>query len=205
MSPESTGPRCAGAAMLDASGVLASAFPPPPPDLATALDELRLAAAMPPETKHELRWVAMLPRPWDPPSCPPELRQVIYVWLDDVAGWINEEHTWRVDRVIPMCWDLHPHIVHELATVACMRWEAGFAVTPSALEEWHRYTLPMFLERVTKRIGATGCPPGRHQPNPGAARNALYRHGDETGRRRRRHWQDMEQQPDHWIAARRSG
>ena len=51
---------------------------------------------------------AMLPRPWDPPSCPGELRRLIYVWLDEVVGWINEEHTWRTDRVIPICWDLAP-------------------------------------------------------------------------------------------------
>jgi hypothetical protein len=178
--------------MTTASGPLAVVFPTPPGIVASALDELRLAATIPPETENELRRVTMLPRPWDPPSYPPELRRNVYGWLDDVAGWINEEHTWRTDRIVPICWDLHPHIVHELATVASLRWEAGFALTPAALEEWHRFTLPMFLERIAQRIGETGCPPGRHQPSPGAGRNSIYREGDEPARRRSRRWQDME-------------
>ena len=38
-----------------------------------------------------------------------------------------------VERVIPICWSEHPHIVHELGTVACLRWETGYAVTASPL------------------------------------------------------------------------
>jgi hypothetical protein len=169
---------------------LAVPFPTPPGVVVGLLDELRIVAAATNETEHEARRVALLPRPWDPPSCPPEVRRNVYAWLDQVVGWINEEHTWRTDRVIPICWDLHPHIVHELATVACLRWEATFSRTPGALEEWHRFTLPAFLGRVGDRIGETGCPPGRHQPSPGIARNAIYRDGDEPTRRRRRRWQD---------------
>ncbi len=129
----------------------------------------------------------MLPRPWDPPTCPSELRRLMYTWLDEVTAWINEEHTWRVDRVIPSCWVDHPHIVHELTTVACLRWEAEYAVSAAVLEEWHRYKLPMFLERIQQRIGSTSCPLGRHQPNPGDSRNGLYRgQSQSAGRRRRR-------------------
>lgn len=169
---------------------MANAFPTPSPVVSAALDELRLAATAPPESDNELRRLAMLPRPWDPPSCPPEFRGIVYTWLDDVVAWINEDHTWKVDRVIPNCWMEHPHIVHELATVACLRWEAGYAVTPAVLEDWHRYTLPPFLDRVVQRIGNTGCPPGRHQPDPGQARNALYRGEDETLSRRNRRARD---------------
>ena len=178
--------------MNEPSGLLAAALPTPPHALAAILDELRVAASIPPETEKDLRRVALLHRPWDPANCPPELRQNIYVWLDGVVAWINEEHTWRVERVIPMCWDLHPHIVHELATVACQRWDAAFALTPNALEDWHRFTLPMFLDRVAQRIGATGCPPGRHQPHPGDDRNKIYRADDDSTRRRRRRWHDTE-------------
>jgi hypothetical protein len=170
--------------------LMAVPFPEPPGVIARLLDELRLAAAAVNEEEHETLRVALLARPWDPPACPPEIRRNIYSWLDEVAGWINEEHTWRTDRVIPICWDLHPHIVHELATVACLRWEAGFARTPAALEEWHRVTLPAFLECVVLRIGDTGCPPGRHQPNPALGRHAIYREDRELARRRSRRWQD---------------
>ena len=170
---------------------VANAFPAPSPVIGAALDELRLAAVSPPESENELRRLAVLPRPWDPPTCPTELRRLVYTWLDDVVAWVNEDHTWRVDRVIPICWMQHPHIVHELATVASLRWEAEYAVSAAVLEEWHRYTLPMFLERIAQRIGATGCPPGKHQPDPGNARHALYRGPEESSsRRRRRHHDD---------------
>jgi hypothetical protein len=130
-----------------------------------------------------------------PANVPRELRRLIYGWLDDVVVWVNEDHTWRTDHVIPLCWVEHRHIVHELATVACLRWEAGSAITPGALENWHRYTLPMFLERIAQRIGTTGCPPGRHQPSPGEGRNALYRDGNELAQRRRYRNQDSELDP----------
>jgi hypothetical protein len=154
-------------------GCMAAPFPSPSPVLVAALDELRVAAVAPPESKADLQRLAMLPRPWDPASCPSEFRSVIYIWLDDVAAWINEEHTWRVDRMIPICWTQHPHIVHELATLACARWEASYAITPDTLENWHHYTMPLFLDRIAQQIGGTGCPPGRHQPQPGDSRNTL--------------------------------
>ncbi|WP_297776612.1 hypothetical protein [Mycobacterium sp.] len=158
---------------------ITASFPQPSPLLIGLLDDLRLAAERPPETREELRWLADLPRPWDPPTCPATLQQQLWRWLDDVAAWINEEHTWRVDRLIPICWIQHPHIAHEIATLACQRHNATYAVTPDALEDWHRYALPAFLDRITQRIGATGCPPDKHQSCPGAARHA--RHRDRLG------------------------
>jgi len=169
---------------------MAKPVPAPSPVISSALDELRLAAVAPPESENELRRLSVLPRPWDPATCTPELRRLIYTWLDDVVAWINEDHTWKVERVIPICWMEHPHIVHELATVAFLRWEAGYAVNATVLEEWHRYTLPMFLERIVQWIGTTGCPPVKHQPHPGDARHALYRGADQANSRRRRRGQD---------------
>ena len=156
-----------------ATGLMAAPFPEPPGVIARVLDELRLAAAATDETEHESRRVAMLSRPWDPPSCPPEIRRNVYQWLDDVVAWINEEHTWRTDRVVPICWDLHPHIVHELATVACLRWEATFARTPAALEEWHRFTLPAFLRPCRGSDRRDGLPAGAApaEPRRGAERD----------------------------------
>jgi hypothetical protein len=170
--------------------LLAAPFPEPPGVIARLLDELRLAAASTEEPEHESRRVDMMPRPWEPAGCAPEIRREMYAWLDDVVGWINEQHTWRTDRVIPICWDLHPHLVHELATLACLRWEACFARTPNSLSEWQRLWLPSFLARVVDRIGEGGCPPGRHQASPGLGRNAIYRQADEAGQRRGRRWRD---------------
>lgn len=178
--------------MSGLSSEMARPFPAPGRELEDAIDPLRRAAATLPLTEIEARSVAGMPRPWDPPSCPPELRRLIYVWLDEVVAWLNEDYTWRVESVVPMCWVDHPHIVHELATVACLRWETTFAVTPLLLEEWHRATLPGFLDRIAQRVGTTGCPPGRHQPHPGGGRNLLYREEPANGERRRRRTRDGE-------------
>ena len=94
-----------------------------------------------------------------------------------------------LDRVIPICWTQHPHIVHELATVACLRWEADYAVTAATLDEGYRYNLPMFLDRLAIRVGPTGCLPGNINHIRGQARNTLYRAHQEAWGRRGRHRQ----------------
>ena len=162
---------------------MADPFPEPPGFVASVLAELRLAASATNEPDAETRRVQEIKRPWDPASCDEELRECVYRWLDAVVAWINEDHTWRTDQVVPICWDLHPHLVHELATIACLRWEATFARTPGPLEEWQRRTLPEFLNRIADRIGDTGCPPGRHQPNPGTGRNDISRSQKEQKQR----------------------
>lgn len=170
---------------------MARPFPQPCSMLAMMLVELQVAADCEPGRDKELarresEQVATLDRPWDPASCAPDVRSEIYKWLDEVVDWINEQHTWRVDRTIPVCWIEHPHIVHELATLACLRWEAGYAARPGPLAIWQQQTLPTFLGLISQRIGPTGCPPGRHQPSPGAARHALYRSDAQARARRRR-------------------
>lgn len=148
-------------------------FPDPSELLQRTLEELRFAATVPPQTVEEMRRVSALPRPWDPAGCPEVLRDHVWAWLSEVVMWINAEHTWRVDRIIPDCWAEHPHIAHELVTVACLRHEAGLALTPHVLEDWHRFTLPVFLDRIVERIGSHACPPGRHQEHPGTTRLRL--------------------------------
>ena len=178
--------------MTRPTDLLAAPFPAPSPVVVAVLDELRLAAAAPPDSQTELRHLATLARPWDPASCPGELRSLIYLWLDDVVAWINSEHTWRIDHMIPICWIDHPHIVHELATATCTRWEASYALTPQPLEDWHKYTLPALLDRVRQRIGTSGCPPGRHQPHPGTTRQELLQSSEQTQTRRGRRVRDAE-------------
>ncbi len=151
---------------MTATRPMAKAFPAPSPIVVGALDELRLATVSPPESVSELRTLATLPRPWDPPTCPTELRRLIYAWLDEVALWINEEHTWRVERVIPICWVDHPHIVHEVATVACLRWETEHAASAAVLEDWHRYT-PSPVPRTSRAAPRTDrLPPGETSTSP---------------------------------------
>ncbi len=70
-------------------------FPLPSALIIGALDDLRLAAERPPQDRDELRRLAELRRPWDPPTCPPELQHYLWRWLDDVVLWINDAHLAR--------------------------------------------------------------------------------------------------------------
>ncbi len=96
--------------------------------------------------------------------------------------WLNREYVWDVGAVIPGCWPQHPHLVHEVAVLADQRRRAGNTLTSDALEEWHRYALPAFIERMRTRI-KDHCEEG-HQSWP--ARSRYARHTSDTARRDRR-------------------
>ena len=66
-----------------------------------------------------------LDHPWEPARCGRALRAELWHWLEDVAGWVNHEYGWGVERLIPPCWPRHPHIAHELAVLADQRYSAG--------------------------------------------------------------------------------
>jgi hypothetical protein len=118
-----------------------------------------------------------LPRPWLPGSCPPDLRHQIWHWCEQVVAWINHEYAWRPATMIPACWPEHPHLAQELPVLACLRVYAEQARTPDPLEEWHRYTLPTFLDRAALRLGESTCRTGRHIDWPAAARHDAYLSG----------------------------
>lgn len=108
-----------------------------------------------------------LPRPWDITTClDPRLRRDVWTWLEQVVDWINTECAWDVSGLIPGCWFLHPHLVHDLGALADQRRLAGSALTSNDLADWQRTSLPLFLSRMQSRIKAT-CdethkdPPGR--------------------------------------------
>lgn len=66
--------------------------------------------------------------------------------------WFNHEYVWDHNAgMIPACWPQHPHLVHEIAVLADQRRRAGLDPTSSALEEWHRFGIPGFLERLKIR------------------------------------------------------
>ena len=117
-----------------------------------------------------LEW---LPRPWDVTTCrDPGLRREVWEWLDAVVGWINTQHAWLADSLIPGCWPQHPHLVHEIGSLADQRRRAGLAVTSELLEEWHRYAVPQFLDRIHTRTRGV-CEDGHKNP-PGTARTSRY-------------------------------
>ncbi len=160
-------------------------FPLPGKQLTYVYEELDMAAtaARGPAPRPDALY-----RPWDPPSCTdPVVRAELWTWLDAVADWLNTEYTWNADAMIPTCWPHHPHMVHELAVLADQRYTAGLAYTSVPLEEWHRYALPAFINRMTERI-RSHCTE-HHDDWPGKPRHTRAR--VETPDRLRRFGQDI--------------
>jgi hypothetical protein len=149
-------------------------FPQPPQTVRAAIDQLHLAATSPIASDEAVRQLAALPRPWDPATCLGRLRTDLGTWLNDVAPWINTQHLWALNSPgIPACWPNHPHLIHDLAVVASSRYLASYAVTPAALEEWHRYALPAFLGRLAERLG-DGCLSEHQSTPPRSGRDAEF-------------------------------
>lgn len=190
--------RAAGASSLPTAGgrtggdaLMVRPFPQPGPSIRAAMEQLQLATVQPPIDENEWRQLGRLPRPWDPASCCGEMRRELWAWLDLVAMWVNEQHLWNVTRPgIPECWPAHPHLVHDLALLACSRFFTSFAVTPTELDDWHRYDLPGFLERLRDRLG-DACQPGRHQPRPRNERDESHASARMRAARELRHRDDV--------------
>lgn len=144
--------------------------------------EITIAAAGTPEQVKALGDIRRLPKPWEPATCThPDLRLDLWAWLDDVVTWINHEHIWDTASFIPTCWPNHPHLIHDLAVLADQRRRAGNANTSDALEDWHRYALPAFLDRMRAQL-KSHCEDG-HQTWPSTSRHA--RHTSDPHRRHR--------------------
>ena len=156
---------------------LVQPFPQPGLQLRQAYRELDLAANGTKEQRAALGTIADLPRPWSPATCTkPQLRAELWNWLDAVVVWLNHELVFDTIDVIPACWPQHPHLVHELAVLADLRRRADRALTSDILEEWHRYALPAFLERMRHRT-AEHCNDDHPTVRPSARR--FSRHLDD--------------------------
>ncbi len=149
---------------------IVTVFPQPPTLVRHALNQLRIVRSGDADAIAELGDLDDLARPWEPAGCTAKLRHQVWLWCDDVAAWVNREYAWRTTHLIPDCWPRHPHIVNELPVLACLRMQAIDALSPDALEEWHRHTLPLFVERFTARLGESSCRTGNHVDWPAASR-----------------------------------
>lgn len=150
--------------------VIVTPFPVPPRPVQQALNTLATMHSGDSQAIRKLGDISDLPRPWDPGSCDDELRPYLWRWCDAVAMWTNREYGWRPAGMIPACWPAHPHLAHDLPVLACLRLTAEAAYSPELLEDWHRYALPMFLDRMTSRLGDGGCRSGKHADWPAASR-----------------------------------
>jgi len=152
---------------------LVSAFPPPPDEVREALEAMETMRNGKPDEIELLGDTDNLPVPWSPTTCPPGTRQQLWLWCDDVAGWINSHYMWRTALMIPACWPRHPHICQELPVLACLHFDALSSTSPELLEDWHRQTLPQFLERMATRLGESSCR-SNHDEWPARARYATF-------------------------------
>ena len=159
--------------LLDAEDLLVKPFPGVGRLMRVADRELDIAATGTPEQAHVLGDPRLLPRPWEPATCvSAALRAEVWAWLDAVVFWLNREYTWDVNGTIPSCWPHHPHQVHEIAVLADQRRTAGQALSSDLLEDWHRYSLPSFTDRMHARL-RTHCEDG-HQTWPAKGRHARH-------------------------------
>ena len=126
------------------------------------------------DQQDEIADASQLPRPWDIATCQSEdLRAAVWEWYDAVVTWFNTEYVWDPNEgVIPPCWPMHPHLVHDIGVLADQRRRAGLATIGNALEEWHRYAVPAFLDRLRGRL-KQHCD-GHHQPNPARSRQSRH-------------------------------
>lgn len=158
-----------------AGRALVEAFPMPlTPGLQRAFHDLFVAENGDDRQKRMLGDPARLPRPWDPATITdPQLREELWEWLDAVVVWFNASYVWDPNAgVIPACWPRHPPLVWEVATLADQRRRAGIATSSDQLEDWHRYCVPTFLERLRVR-GKTACDDG-HTPWPARGRHTRH-------------------------------
>jgi hypothetical protein len=165
--------------------MIAAAFPVPGPLVREALMVLAVVRSGDQEIIEKLGDLGDLPRPWEPDTCSDPLRRQLWRWCEQVTIWVNHEYAWRPTGMIPACWPAHPHLARELPAPACQRLAAQEAIDVSALEEWHRYTLPTFLDRMSGRLGEGSCRDGKHVEWPAAARHAAHVDTDATDLRRR--------------------
>ena len=122
------------------------------------------------------------------------------MWLDAVVDWLVTEYVWDVTDTIPACWPQHPHLVHEIAVLADQRRRAGHAFSSDALEEWHRYSLPAFTERMKTRLRShceTATKPGRRKA---ATPDTRPRSTDAPGKSTMRRTSVLRDQPRRRVA-----
>ena len=166
-----------------AGGAPSLGFPHPPGPLVAYGRTLTVHRVGKDADKAKVPPLDRTPRPWVPETMAEEVLLQALAWWDAVSEWINASFLWQVQqaRAIPPCWPHHPHLVHELPVLAWSRYTAGEALEVSPMEDWQRYALPSFLNRLADRLGSM-CEKA-HDPWPRAAEFARYRGEEEVEER----------------------
>ena len=91
------------------------------------------------------------------------------VWLQKFVAFYNNRYAWTPTQRIPSCWAEHGALIEELNTLMWSRWTAFSSTQASAegAQNWHTYSLPNFLARLTSWMGGEGpaadCRAGSHK------------------------------------------
>ncbi|MBB1510639.1 hypothetical protein [Tessaracoccus sp. MC1756] len=142
-------------------------FPLPTEAMQLALVDLALLGRGGEGAANILATGEVLPRIWDLTTVSdPVLLRETGAWLQSCVVWLNSQHAWFSSDLTPQCWEQHPSLVHQLGSLAASRYLAGESTDPAAMEEWHRYALPSYLERTREQ--RRGCE-AKHQPWPARA------------------------------------
>lgn len=157
----------------DTSALVVLPFPTPGPQLRHLYLHYNLLANGTEAEQKKLRERGINARPWDPATLGTSAQRLeLWRWLEDVVAWFNHEYAWDTNQVIPECWPEHPHLVHEIASLADERYRASLSYSGGFLAEWHRISVPMFLNRMRDTI--RGHCEQRHQAWPARARFARH-------------------------------
>lgn len=147
-------------------------FPEPSERMLAALVDLAVVARGGGPAEAILVSGEILPRLWDITSiADPDLRGDTWQWLDACVIWLNSQHAWYSADHTPPCWPEHPGLIRELSTLAALRYQAGEALGPMPLEEWHCHALPSYLDRTADQRRACD---EKHQPWPGRAAHSRH-------------------------------
>lgn len=157
---------------------LVQPFPMPSERIRMAYWDLYLSDEGTAAQKKRLGQADLLPRPWDIATVTdPDLRRDVWDWYENVVTWFNHEYVWDPTAgMIPPCWPQHPHLIHDIGVLADQRRIVATATNSNALEEWHRYSIPAFLERLHDRV-KQHCD-NEHQAWPARARYARHSSGE---------------------------
>ncbi|HUY25342.1 MAG TPA: hypothetical protein VMV09_08595 [Candidatus Saccharimonadales bacterium] len=107
-------------------------------------------------------------RPWD--LVPGNVSDdTVHVWLEQFVAFYNHRYAWTPAQRIPECWGEHGALIEELNTLMWARWTAFSSTQASAeaAQNWHTYSLPNFLARLSTWMGGEGpaadCRAGQHR------------------------------------------
>lgn len=107
-------------------------------------------------------------RPWNWAELGPAEATLLWAALEEFVAFFNRRYVERLEHAIPPCWPEHGALVEEITTLYFARWQAFTSEHASigGAEYWHHYSVPGFLDRMDRWVGADRierCRQGLHE------------------------------------------